>query len=74
MLKTTDYFLAMLKLTLEYNAQVIKMATLYAGGFSTMKRHHQERVIKDLRNLDKTYSKSLAELVDKMEGQDVKTN
>lgn len=66
-LETSDYIALILKASLDHTAEVLQIATLYAGNTQYMKRNQQERLIKNLREIGKSYNKNVEMLVKKAE-------
>lgn len=66
-LKTSDYIALILKTSLDHTSEVLQIATIYAGNTQYMKKHQQERLIKNLRDIGKNYNKNIEMLVKKAE-------
>ncbi len=63
-LNKSDYITLMLKMALDHNTNILKIATLYAGSVNDMKPAKQERLMGEIRKLTRRYSESLDELLE----------
>jgi phage host-nuclease inhibitor protein Gam len=62
-LKTSDYITLILKTALDHNAEILKIATMYADSIKDIKPYYQKRLIKNLKDITKSYNDNVQNLV-----------
>lgn len=67
MTKRDEVLIALLKHTLEYNAIILNLTTLYAGQMNSMKPQAQKNVSDKYKKIHKQYAKEQEALIRQLE-------
>lgn len=62
-LNTSDYIALMLKLALDHNAEILKVATIYFGTFNDMKASKKKELLREMKSFNKRYVRAVDDLV-----------